>query len=227
MEQHFPRTCLNTRRYGLHSTNNKNIMFVSPMCLNHFFHLNRKVFSFINFFLKKKIFYFGTSFFPRKNMRVEVSDGEVVDKYSILCIKAERIVEEEKKKHVVYEKELLEPDALRLIEPWKEFYELLLQVNRQIWDKTDEIKQMEVGDARYAPLAHDIFILNDQRFRLKRVFQTGNVQEQKSYPDKVIRVNVGSCDDEEWKKLVMDYDLVLMDGCVVEPLPSCFRPSTT
>ena len=160
-------------------------------------------------------------------MKVEVSDGEVVDKYSILCIKSERIIEEEKKKHVLYEKTLLEPDARRLLEPWMEFYELLLQVNRQIWDKTDEIKQMHVKDDRYAKVAHEIFTLNDQRFRLKRVFQTTGVKEQKSYPDKVVKVHVQSWNDE-WKtlcRLVMDYDLVLIEGCWMptQSLPTCFR----
>lgn len=160
-------------------------------------------------------------------MKVEVSNGEVVDKYSILCIKEKRIMETEKKKHVSYEKQLLEPEAMKLIEPWKMFYELLLHVNQQIWDKTNEMKQMPVHHDRYASLAHEIFTLNDQRFRLKRVFQTDGIKEQKSYADMMIRVHVPSDYDRDDEKklclLVMDYDLILIQGCMPRhPLPTCF-----
>lgn len=160
-------------------------------------------------------------------MKVEVSNGEVVDKYSILCIKTERIIDVEKKKHVSYEKKLLEPEAIKLIEPWKMFYELLFDVNQKIWDKTNEIKQMHVYDDQYAILANEIFNLNDQRFRLKRVFQTDGIKEQKSYADKMIRVHVpsdyGLDDVKKLSLLVMDYDLILIQGCMPrQPLPTCF-----
>lgn len=162
-------------------------------------------------------------------MKVEVSNGELVDKYCILCIKTERIVEPEKKKHVSYEKQLLEPEAIQLIEPWKMFYELLLDVNQQIWDKTNDVKQMDVHHERYATLAHEIFTLNDQRFRLKRVFQSTGIKEQKSYAQNMISIHVptdyGVDDVKKLSLLAMDYDVIWIQGCMpTQPLPACFVP---
>ena len=130
-------------------------------------------------------------------MKIEVSDGEVVDKYSILCLKLDLITNEEKKKQVQHEKQLLHEYATVLIHQWPMYYRLLFHVNKQIWDKTDDMKAFHMPDnpELFARLSQDIFLLNDQRFRLKRIFNmTSNVKEQKSYADKIIRTSIPSHD---------------------------------
>jgi hypothetical protein len=128
-------------------------------------------------------------------MKIEVSDGEVVDKYSILCLKLELITNEDKKKQVQHEKQLLHDYATFLINRWPMYYSLLFHVNKQIWDKTDEMKAFHMPNdpEAFAKLSQDIFSLNDQRFRLKRIFNMdSNVQEQKSYADKTIHISIPS-----------------------------------
>lgn len=51
-------------------------------------------------------------------MKIEVSDGEIVDKYSILCLKLDLMTHEDKKKQVQYEKDLLHDYATTLIKQW-------------------------------------------------------------------------------------------------------------
>ena len=126
-------------------------------------------------------------------MKIEVSDGEVVDKYSILCLKLDLITNEEKKIQVQHEKQLLHEYATFLIHQWPMYYRLLFHVNKQIWDKTDEMKAFHMPDnpESFARLSQDIFLLNDQRFRLKRIFNMkSNVKEQKSYADNIIHTSI-------------------------------------
>lgn len=158
-------------------------------------------------------------------MKISVSDGEVVDKYSILCLKMEKIMDLEKKKHILHEMEMIHNDVVPLIEKWPLYYKLLCHVNRQIWDKTNEIKSMDPSSdpVGYSQLASHIFHHNDQRFRLKRVFNTGlGMKEQKSYHEKVFYVGEQEIDLYKLIYLVMEYDHVC--GKVAEShfLPPCF-----
>lgn len=124
-------------------------------------------------------------------MKIEVSDGEIVDKYSILCLKLDLIQEKEKRNQIKQEKELLDKHAIVLIDECPLYYSLLSHVNQKIWDKTNEIKALHLSDdpEAFAVLAFDIFSLNDQRFRLKRIFNTRSyVKEQKSYAEKIIQI---------------------------------------
>lgn len=124
-------------------------------------------------------------------MKIEVSDGEIVDKYSILCLKLDLITHKDKKKQVQHEKDLLHDYATLLIGQWPMYYRLLFHVNKQIWHKTDEMKAFPLPDdpEGFARLSSDIFSLNDQRFRLKRIFNTSSdVKEQKSYADKTLHI---------------------------------------
>ena len=151
-------------------------------------------------------------------MKIEVSDGEIVDKYSILCLKLDLITNDDKKKQVQHEKDLLREYAAVLIKQWPMYYRLLFHVNQQIWHKTDDIKAFHVADdpEGYARLSHDIFSLNDQRFRLKRIFNTGSdVKEQKSYADKIVHLCVPHHHDlqtrlDEIISMVLTHDQILI-----------------
>ena len=151
-------------------------------------------------------------------MKIEVSDGEIVDKYSILCLKLDLITHEDKKKQVQYEKDLLHDYATTLIKQWPMYYRLLFHVNKQIWHKTDEMKAFYLRDdpEGFARLSQDIFSLNDQRFRLKRIFNTGShVKEQKSYADKTICTSIPDHHTlkirlDELISMVLTYDKILI-----------------
>ena len=73
-------------------------------------------------------------------MQIEVSNGEIVDKYTILIIKTEKIIDEAKLINV--EKEL---EALKHVVASIAFhifdYLDLLEVNNKLWTIEDEIRE--------------------------------------------------------------------------------------
>lgn len=166
-------------------------------------------------------------------MKIEVSDGEVADKYSILCLKEEEIYDPQKREDVLYEKNLLRPHVMLIIEPWILYYQLLHYANRQIWDKTNEIKQpeMKTNSQQYAQLASEIFQWKERRFRMKRILNTNSlVKEQKSYAHKAIYIDIPipyaieNNKLEELIYLVLDYDHLFVPHPYM-PYLSQFIPS--
>ena len=122
-------------------------------------------------------------------MKIEVSNGEILDKISILEIKKARINSEEKLVNV--EKEWMElwPLYEKLVTTdevaWK--YAELKSVNEQLWEIEDEIREWEKRDHfgdRFIQLARLVYITHDKRARLKKELNllTGSeLMEEKSY----------------------------------------------
>lgn len=122
-------------------------------------------------------------------MKIEVSNGEILDKISILEIKKARINSEEKLVNV--EKEWMElwPLYEKLVTTdevaWK--YAELKSVNEQLWEIEDEIREWEKRDHfgdRFIQLARLVYITNDRRARIKKEINllTGSeLMEEKSY----------------------------------------------
>jgi hypothetical protein len=115
-------------------------------------------------------------------MKVEISIGEGIDKLSILEIKYQKIPDEEKR--VEIKKEM---DALQECNDYKKqflfYYRLLMYVNEKLWDMTDIIQKMHKTDDNYAEISNDLFLFNQKRFRLKRIFNlltSSNIKEQKN-----------------------------------------------
>lgn len=164
-------------------------------------------------------------------MKIEVSDGEVVDKYSIICLKLEKIQDVEKRKHLLREKEILEEVATPLVQTYPLYYQLLQHVNQVIWEKTDEIKELDPSCKDYALVANTIFEYNDKRFRLKRIFQfQSSVQEQKSYAQKTLTIHIQDPSFLIQHLVHLTYCLLEYDGLLlqgdVEPsnVVFCFFP---
>ena len=122
-------------------------------------------------------------------MKIEVSNGEILDKISILEIKKARINSPEKLVNI--EKELNELLPLYEVlvtsdEVGKKYLELK-SVNEQLWDIEDDIREWEdryyFGD-KFVELARLVYITNDRRARIKRDLNllTGSeLIEEKSY----------------------------------------------
>lgn len=122
-------------------------------------------------------------------MRIEVSNGEILDKISILEIKKARINSPEKLVNI--EKEWMElwPLYEKLVTTdevaWK--YNELKSVNEQLWEIEDEIREWEeryhFGD-KFIQLARLVYITNDRRAKIKKDINllTGSeLIEEKSY----------------------------------------------
>lgn len=105
---------------------------------------------------------------------VEVSAGELLDKISVLRIKAERIEDPAKLRNVRAELRTLETARDQAIEPFEELDRLaadLKAVNAELWDVIATIYACEkdrAEESKFVALARSVYRLNDQRAALKR-----------------------------------------------------------
>lgn len=121
---------------------------------------------------------------------IEVSYGELIDKITILEIKAARIQDPVKLKNVSKERALLESTLKsHLISNAviDELTQKLRTINGQLWDVEDELRKKEQGkifDDKFIELARSVYFTNDQRAKIKRelnVLLDSAVFEEKSY----------------------------------------------
>ena len=123
-------------------------------------------------------------------MLVPVSPGEVMDKITILRIKAARMRDETKLANVRRELEILE-------RTWAESHygkvdiaaetAALQAVNERLWVIEDDIRDKERAqefDAGFIALARSVYIENDERAAIKKRINTAlgsAIVEEKSY----------------------------------------------
>lgn len=120
-------------------------------------------------------------------MKVEISNGELLDKLSILAIKQRMITDTGKLRNIRQEYDLLKPLADNLLHLVQDEYDHLLAVNKLLWEIEDTIRELErqqdFGD-RFIETARKVYLYNDERARLKREINriTGSgLTEEKSY----------------------------------------------
>ena len=118
---------------------------------------------------------------------IEVSVGELLDKFSILEIKSSFLRSDDQKANVRNEI-ASQQNAIShfLSEPGiNEVYVQLKQVNLLIWQGMDRV--FEIGDSpttEYDPLTREITRLNKERSYLKKkidILSNSNLTEEKSY----------------------------------------------
>ena len=131
-----------------------------------------------------------------KNL-IEVSIGEIIDKYSILELKQKYISDVNKLQDIEKEMNLLEKYISDI--KTSHFYKMLLYINEQIWLDTDIIKGMNINDkdpeiiCKLTEIYNRIFDNNQRRFRLKNHFNTiqkSNIKEHKSYAENSCFINI-------------------------------------
>ena len=125
-------------------------------------------------------------------MKIEVSNGEVLDKYSILQIKSERITDPTALNNIRRELESLQPavDTIRSLESTGTLHSLqdqLLEVNTSLWEVEDVLRGLEKSQdfgPSFVAAARSVYQLNDRRAAVKKEINllTGsNLIEEKSY----------------------------------------------
>lgn len=125
-------------------------------------------------------------------MKLEVSIGEAIDKYSILELKLKKIEDEYKKIEIRKEIEAL-TECLLYKQNHYFYYNLLTYVNETIWDMTNDIKKMSIEDPKFAIISNQIFEFNQKRFRIKNWFNMitcSNLNEQKSYASTHCKISI-------------------------------------
>ena len=126
-------------------------------------------------------------------MKIEVSNGELLDKISILELKLLKIEDKEKLVNVQKEFEELNPLCQKLFEQFdgqlQNHYLELASINGLLWDIEDWIRDCEREkrfDEEFIQLARSVYATNDRRSEVKKIINTitgSKLTEEKSYKD--------------------------------------------
>jgi len=121
---------------------------------------------------------------------IPASPGELLDKISILEIKAERITALGKRENVLHELQLLQAVRAKSVPDSRDldrYYASLKAVNRELWDIEDALRDLERKKAFgeiFIEWARSVYRTNDKRSALKQDINRllgSEIFEEKSY----------------------------------------------
>jgi hypothetical protein len=120
---------------------------------------------------------------------IDVSVGEVIDKYTILCIKHERISDSSKLENIHKELEVISNClfAKNYFTIFSDEISNLKSINEKLWVVEDEIRTKESKlefDDEFIKLARSVYVVNDMRFDIKNKINklsNSDIMEEKSY----------------------------------------------
>ena len=120
-------------------------------------------------------------------MKIQVSNGEIIDKLTILQIKLERIKDEAKLINLRKEFTELSKVSSKIISAADPLYIALYEVNCELWDIEDQIRDLErkkdFGND-FIATARSVYFKNDKRAEIKRAINiktSSSLIEEKSY----------------------------------------------
>lgn len=131
-------------------------------------------------------------------MKIEVSNGEILDKYSILEIKMEKIADEKKRSNIIEEYKHLTPciediykeaNLKGSLNKLESLYTDLLNINKTLWNIEDQIRECERDESfgsDFIELARSVYYTNDDRASVKKdinILTSSLLVEEKSYED--------------------------------------------
>lgn len=128
-------------------------------------------------------------------MKIEVSNGEILDKFTILEIKLSEITDKKKLLNIQQEYDVLvhvvnsiyafSSDEKHL----KKLQQELLDINKKLWKIEDDIRECERAknfDQKFIELARAVYYTNDDRSKVKKninIFTGSDLVEEKSYEE--------------------------------------------
>jgi hypothetical protein len=124
-------------------------------------------------------------------MKIEVSNGEILDKITILVIKSKMITDPVKLKNINNELDELKP-FLDVVgyesnNTVNSLVKELESVNEKLWNVEDKLRDKERSkqfDDEFIKLARDVYFTNDERARIKKNLNevtNSKLVEEKSY----------------------------------------------
>ena len=129
-------------------------------------------------------------------MNIEISNGELLDKITILKIKLIKIKDDDKREHLVEEHDLLVAKMMVLTDSFDnkdddgeylKLFDQLFTVNERLWNIEDQIREKEsknIFDKDFIELARSIYFINDVRSIIKKSINEltkSNIVEIKQY----------------------------------------------
>jgi predicted nucleic acid-binding Zn-ribbon protein len=122
-------------------------------------------------------------------MKIEVSNGEIADKLTIIEIKLEKIKDEAKLSNLKNEYEVVNQAMSTIMDKSHPLYRQLYEINTRLWAIEDHIRDLErakdFGDD-FVQTARSVYFINDDRSDVKRKIneETGSkLFEEKSYEE--------------------------------------------
>ena len=123
-------------------------------------------------------------------MKIEISNGEILDKITILRLKLEHIFDKEKRANIIREYDFLKEVSEKIKYSDNLYHELYL-VNKALWKIEDDIRNKEKNkefDQEFIELARSVYFTNDKRSEIKKKINLetdSEFVEEKSYEDYV------------------------------------------
>jgi hypothetical protein len=122
-------------------------------------------------------------------MKVEISNGELLDKFSILEIKMGNIIDPAKLTNIENEYKELTSDCTDLLRDStiSSLYAELKSINQKLWVVEDDIRECERRKdfgQEFISLAREVYFTNDERARVKKEINLASgssLVEEKSY----------------------------------------------
>ena len=129
-------------------------------------------------------------------MNIEISNGELLDKITILKIKLIKIKDDDKRKYLMEEHDLLVAKMMVLTDSFDnkddegeylKLFDQLFTVNERLWNIEDQIREKEsknIFDKDFIELARSIYFINDVRSIIKKSINEltkSNIVEVKQY----------------------------------------------
>jgi hypothetical protein len=120
-------------------------------------------------------------------MKIEVSNGEIIDKLTIIQIKLERIKDKAKLVNLQKEYNELIKTTTSIISTSDPLYIALYKVNCELWEIEDKIRDLERNKdfgEEFISTARAVYIKNDKRSVIKReinIKTSSGLIEEKSY----------------------------------------------
>ncbi|MBP7731753.1 MAG: hypothetical protein KA114_08985 [Bacteroidales bacterium] len=104
-------------------------------------------------------------------MKVEVSNGEIIDRLTILMIKLEKINDEDKLVNIRKEYEVVAEAAKSILSLDDPLVTELYNINSKLWDIENHIRDLErrkdFGED-FVNTARSVYFTNDRRAEIKR-----------------------------------------------------------
>ena len=120
-------------------------------------------------------------------MKIELSNGEIIDKLTILQIKLERIKDKDKLRNIRKEYDELEKTASSVMKTSDPLYKALYRINLELWDIEDHIRDLERREdfgEDFIATARSVYFKNDKRAEIKKeinISTSSGLTEEKSY----------------------------------------------